>query len=102
MIPPNAAPLAHVPPLPRIDLYGPRPQDAPGMGATALDDHDLRMAEAERIWKITRQLAEGTNAPTVAPFTDADTAPSEIVDGEDRESGPRHSARARMNERQAH
>jgi len=90
MIPPNASPVGHVPPLPRIDLYGPRPQDAPGMGATALDDHErtLRMAEAERIWKITRQLAEGTNAPTVAPcpITDADTAPSEIVgmDGEDR------------------
>jgi hypothetical protein len=60
MIPRDCIPIGHVPPLPRIDLYGPRkgPADAAG-----LESFTYSPAYCDHVWKQVRRTAEGTYAP---------------------------------------
>src|ERR1700756_5417481 len=82
MIPRDAEPIGHIPPLPRIDLNPPprpiaqvpMPIYNPFMEAVA---QDKRKAEQDRIWKVIEQTSEGAcprNPPKRKPagaFTSA-------------------------------
>jgi hypothetical protein len=79
-------PCGHNAPLKRIKI-GPDRSTAPPLPTSqpqpVYAEHQRRLQEGERIWAITRQTAEGCNAPP-RPVPDlqpgADTAPSEILD----------------------
>lgn len=82
MIPRDVKPIGHVPPYKRIDLWGPRP---PTKIVDPISDETwevvrrVQLREADRMWAITRQVAEGCNAPTaIAP---AVTTPEVCTDG---------------------
>lgn len=57
-------PIGHVAPRPRIDLSRQRTREEAAV-MTGVDKlrETARLIEAERIWAITRQSAEGTNPP---------------------------------------
>ena len=59
MIPRDCIPIGHVPPLPRIDLYGPRK----GPAAAAGESFTYSPAYCDHVWRQVRQTAEGTCAP---------------------------------------
>ena len=72
MIPPNASPVDHVPPLPRIDLSPKRE----GAGCDSSPASPCTPEESERIWQAVVATARGTNtqaipADYVAPDEDA-------------------------------
>lgn len=60
MIARDAVPIAHTPPLRRVDLNARPPRNEPV-------DIDLdcisKFAEQERIWQLVRETASGTNPP---------------------------------------
>lgn len=59
-------PIDHVPPLKRIETapqYTPAPVMTPGEQVAEAAERTLRQIEGERIWKLVRQYAEGTNLP---------------------------------------
>ena len=56
-------PCGHVPPRKPIELNPRHPVTIGVPMSTQAAQH--RAQEAERIWKITRAVAEGTNPPTV-------------------------------------
>jgi hypothetical protein len=65
-------PIDHVSPLPRIEINKRVPITQPAAQTfweiSAECDEKRRLAqEADRIWKITRQVAEGTN-PSAGTF----------------------------------
>lgn len=55
-------PCGHIPPLKPIDI-APRHPVTIGVPMST-EARQRREQEAERIWKITRAVAEGTNPPT--------------------------------------
>lgn len=68
-------PIGHTSPYQRIDLNAPKPREYPidlldEIGREAL--LNIQMREADRIWKITRQVAQGTNMPTPQEHSDAE------------------------------
>jgi hypothetical protein len=67
-------PIGHIPVYKPIDFRPVRKPSEPA-GPVDLLTEALRRMKAERIWQITRQTAEGCNAPSIAP---AETAP--VVD----------------------
>jgi hypothetical protein len=58
MIPRNAEPIGHISPYPRIDHSPVRTTLAGRHGLSAIDDRK-RIAEADRIWRLVVQAAEG-------------------------------------------
>lgn len=68
MIPRDATPIGHQPPLPRIDLSPRFEAEAPEtlsfveQAARAREDA-VRDAENERIWQLVRQTAAGSGRP---------------------------------------
>lgn len=66
MISASAQPIGHVPPYKRIDLWGPRPPTQifdPLSDETKAVLRGVQLREADRMWVITRQVAEGCNQP---------------------------------------
>ena len=59
-------PSSHIPPYKRIDLTPVRrptePADPIDLLAVAMDK-----LKVERLWQITKQAAQGTNQPSIAP-----------------------------------
>lgn len=60
MIARDAAPIAHTPPRPRIDLSARQGGDP---SAHPVADMTFSPAECDRIWQLVRQTATGTNPP---------------------------------------
>jgi hypothetical protein len=58
MIPRNAEPIGHISPYSRIDLSPVRTVLAERHSLSAIDD-SKRIAEADRIWRLVVQAAEG-------------------------------------------
>jgi hypothetical protein len=61
MIPPDAEPTEHRPPLPRIQIGQPDPQPS-NPGADSMRDEMWRFqrqVEADRIWELIEQASEG-------------------------------------------
>ena len=70
MIPRNAQPTSHRTPRPRIDFTPQRrPAEPRSMADVYLDAlaEQSRAVKAERVWRLVRQTAEGTNCPTSSP-----------------------------------
>ena len=65
MFDPSADPIAHVPVYKRIAMNEAKPADANVHAPTTWEICDALMKrhEAERLWKLVVQTAEGTNAP---------------------------------------
>jgi len=61
MIPPNASPIDHVPPLPRIDLS---PKRIAEEGCTPMHA-PCTPEESERIWQAVVATARGTNTQAI-------------------------------------
>lgn len=61
MIPRDCSPIAHVPPLPRIDL-SPKREDADGDPPPA---SLCSLEESERIWQAVVATARGTNTQAI-------------------------------------
>lgn len=82
MIPRDAKPIGHVPPYKPVDLWGPRPPTKiidPLSDETKAVLRQVHLREADRMWAITRQVAEGCNQPPVtAPEV---VAPEVCTDG---------------------
>lgn len=77
MISASTKPIGHVPPYKRVDLWGPRPRTEivdPISDEIKAVVRRVQLREADRMWAITRQVAEGCNAPAV-------TAPDVCMDG---------------------
>ena len=60
MIPRDCIPISHVPPLPRVDLYGPRKGPATAGECVSFT---YSPAYCDHVWKQVRRTAEGTCAP---------------------------------------
>ena len=58
MIPRNAEPIGHISPYPRIDLSPVRTATAQPQVVSAVEE-SKRIVEAERIWRIVVQVAQG-------------------------------------------
>jgi len=55
----NAEPISHISPYPRIDLSPVRTESAKPQALSAMED-SKRIAEADRIWRLVVQAAEGS------------------------------------------
>jgi hypothetical protein len=58
LIPRNAEPIGHISPYPRIDLSPVRSATAQPQVVSAVEE-SKRIVEAERIWRIVVQVAQG-------------------------------------------
>ena len=56
MIPRDASPIGHVPPMPRIGMNELRPAD---LNVIEVDINFAASAEQDRIWDLVRQASEG-------------------------------------------
>ena len=63
MFDPKADPIAHVPVCKRIAMNEAKPGQAHIPTSWEICDALMKRHEAERLWKLVVQTAEGTNAP---------------------------------------